>query len=320
MFWTVANPSIDMGGFFGERKSDIYALLPDESYPTTVLINPELEQQDQLAIVSGSGIGFPLIVKPNVGERGEGVVIVKSESQLIGIFADAKQDSIELLVQNLVTWPEEFGLMCYKDPVTKKATLLSITGKQFLKVKGNGIDTVGTLLKQHFRGQKQVERLAKDQPGLLEIVPPDGQEVLVEPIGNHCRGTLFFDSSSLITPKLQAAVQLLMEQIDGVYFGRFDVRSPSQEALKDGIFTVIELNGVTSEPAHIYDPNYTIWKCWSELYRHHSLLPHLSEQLIKQGYKPSTLFEILERSELHFGINVAFWKKALLFLGAKKSF
>ena len=37
-FFTNVNPGIDMGGFFGERKSDIYALLPENAFPPTVKV------------------------------------------------------------------------------------------------------------------------------------------------------------------------------------------------------------------------------------------------------------------------------------------
>tara|TARA_B110000858_G_scaffold33941_1_gene37806 strand:+ start:833 stop:1060 length:228 start_codon:yes stop_codon:yes gene_type:complete len=30
LYFTAANPSIDMGGFFGERKDEILALIPNE--------------------------------------------------------------------------------------------------------------------------------------------------------------------------------------------------------------------------------------------------------------------------------------------------
>jgi hypothetical protein len=40
-FFTNVNPAIDLGGFFGERKHDILARLPQRAYPTTVLVQPD---------------------------------------------------------------------------------------------------------------------------------------------------------------------------------------------------------------------------------------------------------------------------------------
>ncbi|HPI55083.1 MAG TPA: hypothetical protein PLU10_10345, partial [Chitinophagaceae bacterium] len=45
-------------------------------------------------------------------------------------------------------------------------------------------------------------------------------------------------------------------QIDGFYFGRFDLRVNSIEDLLQGNnIQIMELNGLTSDPAHIFDPN-----------------------------------------------------------------
>ena len=73
--------------------------------------------------------------------------------------------------------------------------------------------------------------------------------------GNHCQGTEFRDGRRLHTPALEAAVDEIARRVDGFYFGRFDVRYASPEALARGEgFAIVELNGVTSEATHIYDP------------------------------------------------------------------
>jgi hypothetical protein len=60
-------------------------------------------------------------------------------------------------------------------------------------------------------------------------------------------------------------------RFDGFYFGRFDVRAASAEAFSRGEFTVIELNGVTSEPTHIYDPHVTLIDAYRALFEQWSL-------------------------------------------------
>ena len=60
---------------------------------------------------------------------------------------------------------------------------------------------------------------------------------------------------------------------DGFYFGRYDVRVPSEEDLRRGrAFKVIELNGATSEATHIYDPRYGVLAAWRTLFRQWRLL------------------------------------------------
>jgi hypothetical protein len=69
-FFTNVNPGIDLGGFFGERKSEIFARLPVSAYPTTLLIEastPFHEVEERMRQVQ---LTIPLIMKPDVGERG----------------------------------------------------------------------------------------------------------------------------------------------------------------------------------------------------------------------------------------------------------
>ena len=74
-------------------------------------------------------------------------------------------------------------------------------------------------------------------------------------LGTHCRGAIFLDGARLMTPALEAAMDDLSRRAEGFYFGRYDVRVPSVEDLRAGRgLKVLELNGMTSEATHIYDP------------------------------------------------------------------
>src|SRR5205823_2177502 len=95
------------------------------------------------------------------------------------------------------------------------------------------------------------ERTAK-RP--LDAVPAAGEQVQLVEIGSHCRGTVFLDGSRWITPALSAAIDRVSQAHPEFYLGRYDVRTESLEALQRGEFTVIELNGVSAEATHVYDP------------------------------------------------------------------
>ena len=152
-----------------------------------------------------------------------------------------------MLLQQLVAWPYEYGLMFAKDPRTDRTMLLSITGKRMLSVVGDGQRSVEQLLARIYRGRLQLERLRTYRHDLLARVPTVDEEVVVEPIGNHCRGTLFFDACALSTPSLERAMDELLANAEGLYYGRVDIRAESEEAFRAGRFTVLELNGVSSD-------------------------------------------------------------------------
>jgi hypothetical protein len=205
-----------------------------------------------------------------VGERGEGVTLVANEAELQRLLAACRTTQ---LVQRLVPWQHEYGLFFLKDPHTGRTRLLSIATKAFLAVQGDGRATVEDLLRRTFRGSKQLPRLRTYRAALLATVPAPGERVVVEPIGNHCRGTTFLDGGHLRTEQLERAVDELLADTTGIHYGRLDVRAPDDEALQQGRFLVMELNGVTSEPGHIYDP-----------YVHH--LPVLARTASARGPHP----------------------------------
>ncbi len=316
VFFSNVNPAIDMGGFFGERKSEIYALLPEGSYPTTLLVCPGCAPGDVASRMLIAGLRFPLIAKPDVGERGEGVQRVESEHALHAVLAE---QHAPLLLQALVPWEHEYGLMFLKDPATGRTSLLSLTGKSFLTVQGDGRSSVEALLRSTFRGRKQIARLRGYKRALLEAVPMNGERVVVEPVGNHCRGTIFLDRCERATPALEQALDRLMARTTGVHYGRLDVRAESEQALREGHFTILELNGVTSEPGHIYDPSLSIFGCWRELLRHVRRLPALSRAMRTSGAHPVSLQELIARCETHFGARLGALRKLAGLFSARRT-
>lgn len=302
MFFTVVNPGISLGGLFGESKKDIYALLPSDSYPTTLYVRLDEDMALVQGLVEDKGLSFPLILKPDIGERGLGVHVVHDFAHLEVLLADARQLGLgPQLIQAFCHDKEEYGLFFVKDPITEQAQVISITGKQFLTVIGDGESTVKQLLYRFWRGEAQASRIIASKPELMNQILRTGQELVLEPIGNHSRGTTFVDACHLRSSALDQAVTQLLSK-GGAYYGRLDVKSPSAEALQAGVFTVVELNGVSSEPGHIYDPSHTAWFAWKTLLQNAAHIPLIAEALMAQGHKPATLTQVLDQLEGHFQV------------------
>ena len=69
-FFSNINPAIPLGGAIGESKSDILKLLPPEISSKWVLVKPD-ESFDQVKeAMKLAGLEFPIIAKPDIGERG----------------------------------------------------------------------------------------------------------------------------------------------------------------------------------------------------------------------------------------------------------
>jgi hypothetical protein len=120
-------------------------------------------------------------------------------------------------------------------------------------------------------------------------VPAAGESVALSVLGTHCRGALFLDGTHLLTPALQSAVERISRTAGGFFFGRYDVRAPSAAAFQRGEFTVIELNGLTSEATSIYDPRHSVWFGWRMLCRQWRLAFAIGAENRARGETPLTL-------------------------------
>lgn len=262
----------------GERKSDIFNLIPDKFIPVTRLIS---KGDTERAAMEAEKIGFPIIAKPDIGERGNWVSKLHSQEQLKTYVETCP---VDFLLQEMVDLPIELGVFYVKYPGTK-GRVTSIVRKDFLSVVGDGKHSVIDLLKKSTRATMTAD-LDSDYLKLIgSDVPEKGKRVLVEPIGNHCRGTKFLSDNHEIDSTLDEAFNMLSDQIPDFYFGRYDLKCQSYADLK-GLknFKILELNGAGAEPAHIYQPGYPLWKAYKDILWHLSVLSDISRLNRKRGY------------------------------------
>jgi membrane protein DedA with SNARE-associated domain len=293
--FTAANPDIPGGGFVGESKFDILRTLAkiDDRVARAALIprSPRLEHRlaPTRAFMDRLQLDFPIVLKPDQGQRGAGVAIVRSEGELRAWFERTHGDAI---VQEYVGGLE-FGIFYYRRPGPSRGTILSITEKQFPSVIGDGTRTLEELILADGRAVCMSpihRRVHRDQLG---TTPAAGTRIALVEIGSHCRGSLFLDATALVTPALDAAIDDIA-RAGGFYFGRFDVRTPAAEAMTArGEFRILELNGVTSEATHIYDPRYGLLHAYRVLMAQWRLAFEIGDRNRRRGVAPASIPELL---------------------------
>ncbi|MEM9897697.1 MAG: hypothetical protein AAF789_15165, partial [Bacteroidota bacterium] len=224
-FFSASNPSIEHGGMFGERKSLIFDLIPPEYYPATF---NTANKSWQVIRKEAQKIGYPLIIKPDVGERGLLVSEIPNEADLKEYL---NRYEVDFLLQEKINLPLELGIFYVRMPDEDRGQITSIVRKGFLKVVGDGFSTVEELLKKNPRALLQANWEGDFLRGNSSLVLPKNQELLIEPIGNHCRGTVFFDDNEKITDSLTTAFDQIARQIPDFYFGRFDLKCKSYDSL-----------------------------------------------------------------------------------------
>jgi pimeloyl-ACP methyl ester carboxylesterase/membrane protein DedA with SNARE-associated domain len=316
--FTATNPAIPGGGFLGESKWEILAGLRgpragiresgigpvvegNAYFPTSMLIRAEPSVPAKLDGVARwmaqHGLQWPVVLKPDIGERGDGVRIIRAAEELAGYLERAGRGGA-LLAQEYVGGLE-FGIFYYRLPGEATGSIFSITEKRLPTVRGDGRSTLEALILRDERAVCQA-RLFLDRHALrLGEVPAAGSTVTLGELGTHCRGAAFYDGSGLASPELEAVVEEISKRYQGFWFGRYDVRAESLEALRAGRFRIIELNGVTSEATSIYDPKYRLREAYALLRKQWRIAYAIGARNRAAGSRPAKLTLLLELVRRH---------------------
>jgi len=289
-FFSTANPGIETGGVLGESKINILRRIPAQYLPITLFVTAE-ERDPTLLLgrATQAGLSFPFIAKPDVGERGFMVEKLNDETEFRKYL---KRSKVAFLLQEFVALPEEISVMYYQMPGETGGTVTSICVKEMLHVTGDGKATVAALMAAYPRASLQLDRFRREKKDLLGIVPAAGEKLLLEPIGNHSRGTTFLNGNHLIDEQINHLFTAIGRQIEGVFYGRFDMKCASIEQLRKGeALKILEFNGVTAEPAHIYDPTYPIGATYRDIYRHWRIIYQIYLRQNERGVKAMTFAE-----------------------------
>jgi len=265
---TAANPAIPGGGFVGESKAEILRGFGDapEVPPWLLLragLSPDARAAHALAFVAEHRLDFPVILKPDTGQRGSGVYAARDEAELD---AAVRRHPHDTLVQARVDGPE-YGVFYIRRPEEPVGRIFAITVKILPTVVGDGVRTLEELVLDDPRACALHAVYARENPARFDVVVPHGEVVRLVDVGTHARGAIFLDGRHLITPELTTAIDRLSQRFVGFHFGRYDLRVPSEAHLRRGEgLGVIELNGVTSEATNVYDPALGIVESYRVLF------------------------------------------------------
>ena len=284
-FFTATNPSIETGGMLGESKINILNMIADEYKPISLFIEKNTSLANVLVLMEEHNITFPIVVKPDIGERG---LLVEKIDNKESLAKHINENNIEYIIQPFISYKEEYAIMYYRIPNEKEGKIFSICQKKFLSVTGNGTSTLKELIWQQPRAILQWKKLQKDfTPNQLKEVLPNGKERELVVIGNHSRGTTFLNANHHIDKSLELVFDKITNTMTDVYFGRYDLKCLSMAEMKKGNhIQIMELNGVGAEPAHIYDPNYPLWKIWRDLLRQWSIMFRIGTYVHKHHRVP----------------------------------
>ena len=305
---TVSNPLIETGGLFGESKSRYLDVVRDEERKwlapyvsiRTGVGGAAHEVGAALGKLRTIGVGFPLVVKPDVGWRGFGVRLVHDEPALRRDIA-ANPSGQTLILQKYIGDEGEAGIFYVRFPEEKQGRIFSLCFRYFPHVVGDGRSSVAELVGRSPRTRwKESTHLGRDSQhrGIaaneLHRIPRAGEVVRLSFIGSNRVGGLYRDGRRYITKQLERRIDQISRGIPEFYFARFDVRFSSLDALMAGEgFSIVEINGAGSEAIHIWDPEGSILDAYKTLFEQQALLFEIGRQNRARGYVPMPLFTML---------------------------
>lgn len=299
---TAANPSMEVGGLWGERKSQGIALFGSHAVryaaPAVSMIrtgDPAATEDMQTAarLLQATAISFPLIAKPERGYQGWGVKVLDGP-ECLHSYLRATAAGTELMLQKLVLLQGECGLFYVREPGAGTGRIVSLALTFAPHVVGNGEARLCDLVDANpiLRKNRDIYR-----PRLVRswerIVPPD--EVVVLTNARAARmGAVYRDASDLVTDRLASTIDAIARDIPGFHFGRFDIRFRSLEALLEGEdFMIVELNGAGAEMLHLWDGRKGLREAYMTLWRQYRCLFGIAASNRRRGAKPDSLLTMV---------------------------
>lgn len=304
---SAANPGIADGGIVGESKHSIVTTLPrDWTIPALKIDAGEIDTRvwQFTGRLTALGWSWPLIFKPDVGQRGAGVKLVRS---LGGAREYLQRERGAVLVQPYHPGPYEAGVFYYRMPSWPRGRIFSITDKHFPTVTGDGRSTLEELIWSHARLRMQARTFLSRHAARRSDVLANGEVLQLAIAGNHAQGTLFRDGRHLMTPALEDRIDRIAQSVPGFFIGRFDIRYSNVERFKAGHdLAIVELNGATAESTNIYDPGGSLFSAYRQLLRQWSLVFAIGAANLAAGAEASSTSRVVSLIRAHAASELAY--------------
>jgi len=293
--FTAANPAIPAGGFVGESKHQILERLKNAGpwLPCFTLLplgtfDQRLAQAEEF--IKTHALQFPVVLKPDAGQRGSGVSVVRSSEQMREYLTHAR---FPLILQEYVAG-QEFGVFYYRYPGDARGRVFSVTEKRMPVLIGDGNCTLEELILADDRAVCMSDFYLRKNSERARHVPTAGERVQLVEIGTHCRGAIFLDGGDTVNPALEEAIEQIVRCLEGFFFGRLDIRAPSRRDFMEGRnLKILELNGVTSEATHIYDPKFSLLDAYRVLFQQWRIAFEIGAINYTRGVRPVSVADLI---------------------------
>lgn len=298
----LANPNIPLGGMVGESKAGILSQAGNVAAPFILpwVSIARADTSDEVLLAQAlremalAEIDFPIVAKPDLGCRGAGVSKCDSIEELRQ-YIRAFPHHRAFLIQQLAPWSAEAGVFYIRHPHAASGRIVSLTLKYRPTVTGDGRHTIHQLIRKHSRARRLAGVYEAYCRNRLDDIPASGEEVVLGFLGSHCRGSIFRDGAEWITPDLEKVFDRILQDVPEFYYGRLDIKFDTIESLARGErFSIIEINGASSEQTHIWDPKFNIFITLHVLLNQYRILFSIGEAVRRSGRKVPSAWQMIK--------------------------
>ena len=290
---TAANPGMFSGGIVGESKfltlQELHATSPDFTAQAFLIEdpNPAGRFTSLQQVAHQHRLDYPMILKPDVGQRGVGVKLIRTPDQAAQYLRDTQ---CSVIAQRYVPGPYELGIFYYRFPHESRGHLFAITEKIFPAIVGDGQHTLEELVWNDERARLIAEKYLKRFHERRKEVLPAGKTLKLVEAGNHAQGCIFRDGAHLWSETLERRIDEISQRLQGFFIGRYDIRYSSEDDLRAGRgFHIIELNGAASEATNIYDARNSLLTAYRGLFRQWDLVFAIGAANRRTGSRPTNV-------------------------------
>ena len=292
---TAANPRIVSGGFRGELKASYLGQVGGGSQRwvarwTTLRVAappaPVASLDRAEAAMAAAGLAYPLIVKPDIGACGYGVRLVEDAAELSAYLSGFPAGQTVIL-QEFLPWAGEAGIFYVRRPGEERGRIYSLGLRYYPHVVGDGHSTLRRLIEADPRASRRAKLYLASFAPRLDEIPAKGAVVRLAVAASLRVGALYRDGGAHVTDALVARLDEIARSMPEFYYGRFDVRFRTIEALGRGEdFRIVEINGSGAEAIHIWDPELTIADAYRTWFEQHEILFEIAACNRRRGVSP----------------------------------
>jgi hypothetical protein len=285
-----ANPALTAGGLVGEGKMEYLALMGQRARAATAnttsiaIVGPGSLKGVEDAMAR-QGLGYPLVVKPDLGWCGFGVRRIDDRDALARYVASYPLGE-SLVLQEWLGAAGEAGLFYLRRPGAPSGELIGMLLRHFPRVVGDGVHSVAQLMAKDRRACRLGRDRASEPSCDVRSIPARGELVRIASVISTRVGGGYEDGTRHITPELRREVDAIARDMGDFHAGRFDVKYEDMAALQAGHFRIIEVNGAGSEAVHAWDPRLSLRQAYGIVFAKQRRLFAIGSEMRRRGHRP----------------------------------